>query len=498
MKKIYINEDKLSLLKEFYSTPDYVEIDGHYINFQSFDAYPFGFINREFVVGDRCGTHGGMVIYPALNAIGFHSMEDYKDELNSLNDDDAFDLEHQYDNAFGYFYEELTDDVYGRVWAEKEVISFWNKTLSVSDVTYTVDELKSYFNKPFDNLRIVIDGEVMNYKDYLSSNSDIIYQDSDEIDNAFNIHLANQKDKRNALSDFRKNRDEKNGKKLGNMTMAQYHNLKTIGDDIESKEINLSENLELEVEPSDVDLSSFEKQNDLNPHLWDGEKLNTTVRLKLLKIAKDFYQTLNIKWMKPNDIILCGSMCNYNWSEYSDIDVHILIDLNEIYENIDIVKDYLNIKKNEWNNEHNELNIHGYKVELYVQDINDKDTLSSNGVYSLTNDKWLNVPSRNKVTDLSSKRQEKISKIVADIMTQIDDFYVNFETFENDDKELYKLSIKIDKLLKNLKEIRKNGLSKNGELSLGNIVYKAIRRADYFDKLWDLKVKIYDKINSID
>lgn len=230
----------------------------------------------------------------------------------------------------------------------------------------------------------------------------------------------------------------------------------------------------------------------------DGEKLNTTVRLKLLKIAKDFYQTLNIKWMKPNDIILCGSMCNYNWSEYSDIDVHILIDLSEISENIDIVKDYLNIKKNEWNNEHNELNIHGYKVELYVQDVNDKDTLSSNGVYSLTNDKWINVPSRNKVTDLSEKRQQKISKIVADIMTQIDDFYVNFETFENDDKELYKLSIKIDKLLKNLKEIRKNGLSKNGELSLGNIVYKAIRRADYFDKLWDLKVKIYDKINSID
>lgn len=44
----------------------------------------------------------------------------------------------------------------------------------------------------------------------------------------FMIHLANQQDKRNALADFRKTRDEKNAKKLGNMTQAQYNALRYV------------------------------------------------------------------------------------------------------------------------------------------------------------------------------------------------------------------------------------------------------------------------------
>ena len=494
MKKIYVNEYQLPLLNEYYSTPDRTYVNGSYIDHQSFDAYPFAFINNEFVVGDRCGTHSSMIIYPTLNAMGFYSMEDYKDELNSLNDDDAFDLEQQYDNTFDYFYEELRENINGRIWVEKEIISFWNESLSKNDVTNTIDRLKSYFNKSFDNLQIVIDGEVISYDDYSNSKFDIS-QDSYEIDNAFNIHLANQKDKRKSLSNFRKNRDEKNGKKLGNMTMAQYHNLKTIGDDINSKETNLNENLELEVEPSDVDLSSFEKQNELNPHFWNNERLNSKVRIQLLNIADDFYKTLGITFIRPEDIILCGSMCNYNWSNYSDVDVHILLDFSKISDNNNIIKDYFDMKKNEWNNEHDELTIHGFNVEFYVQDINDDFT--SSGIYSLEHDKWISKPSFNEISNLSTKRQDKISEVVAEIMTKIDDFYDYFDTYEDDNEKLEILSFKIDKLFKKLKEIRQNGLDKNGELSLGNIVYKAIRRAKYFDKLWELNTKIYDKINSI-
>lgn len=39
------------------------------------------------------------------------------------------------------------------------------------------------------------------------------------------IHLANQKEKNNYFQDFRQNRGELQGQKLGKMTMAQYHNL---------------------------------------------------------------------------------------------------------------------------------------------------------------------------------------------------------------------------------------------------------------------------------
>lgn len=52
----------------------------------------------------------------------------------------------------------------------------------------------------------------------------------------FFIHLANQKDKRNALADFRKTRDDKNAQKLGpKMTQAQYNALRYVD---ENKEEN--------------------------------------------------------------------------------------------------------------------------------------------------------------------------------------------------------------------------------------------------------------------
>ena len=46
--------------------------------------------------------------------------------------------------------------------------------------------------------------------------------DSDKIDNAFNIRLANQKDKRNALSDFRKNRGQLHPPKVGCLSKGWY------------------------------------------------------------------------------------------------------------------------------------------------------------------------------------------------------------------------------------------------------------------------------------
>ena len=43
-----------------------------------------------------------------------------------------------------------------------------------------------------------------------------------------------------------------------------------------------------------------------------------------IKIAKKFYQDLNIE-APLKDITLTGSSANYNWTDYSDIDLHLLI-----------------------------------------------------------------------------------------------------------------------------------------------------------------------------
>lgn len=676
MKKIYINESQIQMLNEQLPTPDGVIYNDVELSPSDSDAHAFLVLNGTFCVGPKTSTHTSILWNAVANEMGFNNYVEYRNKITILTvmgkEDDADDLEFDFVQIESKLSKDYLSKVNGRVWVDREIICFWGFRNSKEGIEYAVNKLKEYFNKPFDNLKINYEGELVDYKEFMGLNVDLT-NNKEDMDNAYNIHLANQKDKRNALSDFRKNRSKKHSEKLGSMPMAQYHYLTTIGDNVESKETNLNEffnheydnveiiklyhgttlesvndilesgiisakhgkqhgetngvnwfstnnslnfyrgalfsievpkidfenynfnfmnnvevtcyndinivnynfqlekvgefsnletlknylsksnndlwefynklitndhyfneieyldisqplyiqlfrqlgisdeelrnegllvenqvvneNLELEVEPNEVDLSSFKKQNELNPHFWTNGKLNSKIRFNILDIADDFYKSLNIKWMKPIDIILCGSMCNYNWSAYSDVDVHIVIDFNEISDNKEILEDYFNMKKNEWNNEHNELNIHGYNIELYVQDSNADFT--SSGIYSLEKDEWLNKPSKNNITDLSDRRQKRISKVVADIMTQIDDLYVNYETYEDDEHELSKISNKIDKLLKNLKNIRKNGLEKNGELSLGNIVYKAIRRADYFDKLWQLKVKIYDKIHSI-
>ena len=87
------------------------------------------------------------------------------------------------------------------------------------------------------------------------------------------------------------------------------------------------------------------------------------------------------------DYLFLGSLANYNWSKYSDIDLHILIDFKKINKDTDLVKDYFDSKKKIWNDEHENLKIYGFQVELYIQDINEEN--SSGGVYSLEKNKWL-------------------------------------------------------------------------------------------------------------
>ena len=257
----------------------------------------------------------------------------------------------------------------------------------------------------------------------------------------------------------------------------------------------LMENIQTEITPSEVDLSSFEIQDDLNQDVWqEGDMLDSRVRLTLLDIADDFYDSLKLKWLKPLDIVLTGSICNFNWSEFSDIDMHIIVDFSKISENIDLVREYVNTKKNEWNNEHENLNIHGFSVEVFVEDLNDDTT--SEGIYSLQTNEWLKKPKNPQEMELSV-RGKKIRQVAADFMNQVDDLEEEFEK-TSDSHLLDVLENKVDKLIKNIGKIRRDGLSSEAkEASLGNILYKILRRMHYLDKMWKLKIAIYDKKHSI-
>ena len=241
------------------------------------------------------------------------------------------------------------------------------------------------------------------------------------------------------------------------------------------------------------DLSSFRPQSQLNPKIWINGEINSKVRLRLLDIADDFIDTLEVNWVKPKDIILTGSLANYNWSKFSDFDVHVVIDFEEVDDRVNFVKDYFDSKKKLWNEQHENLKIYGFPVEMYVQDSNEFHTAS--GVYSLELGEWIKKPERNGIQAIKLNKfyiKEKVFKYAS----KIESLYADAER-ETDEDRLEQIALSANELFRKIKSMRREALKKGGEMSSDNIVFKALRRTGYIGKLADVKTKTYDKIFSI-
>lgn len=249
-----------------------------------------------------------------------------------------------------------------------------------------------------------------------------------------------------------------------------------------------------EIEAKDVNLSSFKVKKELNPKFWPNGKLNSRVRLRLMDIADDFVKELAVNWVKPKDVIFTGSAANYNWSRYSDVDLHILFDFKKVYpKNQEFVDDYFKAKKENWLASHEDLKIFGYPIEISVEDSNEDNP--SSGRYSLYKNKWIVEP--NDFQD-AVINQEFVKKRAAMFMTQIDDIEEKLGK-EQDTSKCEKYSDKAYKIFDKLKKMRNEGLSSDKkEMSSGNIIYKIIRRTGYLDKIWEIINSSYDKVNSIE
>ena len=251
--------------------------------------------------------------------------------------------------------------------------------------------------------------------------------------------------------------------------------------------------IEETVEPNDIDLKSFDVNDNLNPNFWnDDMRLDQGIRKSLLLIAKDFIDYCDLGEYDINDVVITGSIANYNWSkEYSDIDLHIVMNTTEISDNETIAKNFCTFAKNLWNKNHTDVSVAGFPVEVYIQDSN--EVHKSTGVYSLLDDEWVIKPSKDKMTP--EYDDDTVQKNAAYFMNKID------ELVDNKDKE--DPSILYDKacdLMDEIKSTRSESLSsaKNPELSTGNIIFKTLRRTDYIEKLVDLKSYLIDKILSYD
>lgn len=224
----------------------------------------------------------------------------------------------------------------------------------------------------------------------------------------------------------------------------------------------------------------------LEPNLWDEKQnLQPEIRLDLLKIAKDFYKSTDFK-TEIIDILLLGSSINYNWTPESDIDVHIIIDVKKEGLDSEHYRKFLDSLGSKWNQEH-DVSIKGHKVEVYLQDITEKNSTIEKArkhasMFSLLNNKWLISPKYEKIT-------------------------LDKDTIK---KEFYKIKDKIDviikdrnidglkDLMKSIRDYRNKGLEgEEGEFSTENIVFKSLRHTGMLEKLKTSINSIYDRMVSI-
>jgi hypothetical protein len=215
----------------------------------------------------------------------------------------------------------------------------------------------------------------------------------------------------------------------------------------------------------------------LNQDVWDGDELRVDVRYKLLEIAKRFIEYLEVPNFKLEDVILRGSLTNYNYTQYSDFDLHIVTDFSQL--DCDITEQFYLAKKRIWNDEH-DITIKGHEVELYVEDVGAKNV--SEGTYSVLDAKWLRIPEYRK----PSIDDAAVSAKARDLMTQI-----NRAIKQGSVEDIQRLQDKI-------KTMRQSGLDQGGEFSTENLAFKIVRNKGYLDKLYKNKNSKFDQELSLD
>ena len=202
----------------------------------------------------------------------------------------------------------------------------------------------------------------------------------------------------------------------------------------------------------------------LNQKIWDeNNNLKPGIKESIESIVEQFKKDLKAP-INIIDVRIVGSNASYNYNDNSDIDIHLVVNNETLPYDKEILKLLYNSARNRFNNSY-DITIKGLPIELSIEDIN--SNVCSNGVYSVTNNQWVKVPTKEdiKVEDVTNTRS------------------------------YYKLSEKINQLLENpsspeieaminqLYMIRKNSILVDGEYGKGNLIFKAIRNEGLLDKL---------------
>ena len=212
---------------------------------------------------------------------------------------------------------------------------------------------------------------------------------------------------------------------------------------------------------------ALEVHDTLNPKLWDGDKLKPIVSKALIAIYQEFLSEVeeNKIPLQPLDVYIVGSNASFNYTDNSDLDLHIIVndelsscDKNTLSLLYNFFKSYFNDKY--------DITVKGIPVEVYIEGVN--TTSVSNGIYSLLNDEWIKYP-------------EKIIPPEIDITDDLNKYEKQYkEIMSNKDYE------EAQNMVDFLYLLRKNSIATEGEFGEGNQIFKEFRNKGCLDNLKEL------------
>lgn len=223
---------------------------------------------------------------------------------------------------------------------------------------------------------------------------------------------------------------------------------------------------------------TLQYHNKLNPIAWDGWRIKPEIRERLIDIAQIFVDYLELPDFEVEDVVLTGSMVNFNWTKFSDFDLHVVTDYSELKCD-DIAQALYHAKKTIWNNQH-DIMINGHEVELYIEDT--AAPPHSAGVFSVLNGSWLAKP---KFMPPKYDRRSVNRKV-----------QVMMDTIETTLKQ-GKNPLEIKKIIEKIYRMRQSGLEEAGEFSNENLAFKVLRNMGFLEKLRDRYNQLLDKKMSI-
>jgi len=233
-------------------------------------------------------------------------------------------------------------------------------------------------------------------------------------------------------------------------------------------------------ELDDLAAKNIAYNDTLNPKLFDESgQMRPEVRNALMNIANNFLDDIRVPGLDIDDIMLVGSSANYNYTPYSDADLHLTTNI-DLFKDPEMASRYFKATKNVWNNKH-DVAIRGVDVEVYVE--HSDLTNRSLGRYSVKDDKWITKPTH----DDPTYDNEAINRKVRFLEREID----NLVNGELRDEEAY------TRLRKKISKMREAGLERGGEYDTENLAYKVLRNMGKLQGLIDAQTDAADREMSL-